>query len=207
MSIINSIVVGKAKGKVGNVVLVNLKGQQVMKSLNTSPANPKTPLQVASRSKMSNAVLAWQFLAVYLQYMSPLRKSTESTYNAFVRLSKSSFDAEVASSPSKAAQMLNDLNIGAGNFISATTATYLSGSIACLMNTGGLPFMVGTICRLISYDVYSGENFILEKNVTEAEWLASVCTIVTAKENLGYSSTYFYNVSERKCSNISFIVA
>ena len=40
MAIIQSILVGKGKGKIGNVVLSGLKGQTVAKQLNSSPFRP-----------------------------------------------------------------------------------------------------------------------------------------------------------------------
>lgn len=85
MAIINSVLIGKGRGKVGNVVLSNLKGQTVLKSLNSSPSNPKSPDQTAQRSKMAYAVKVWQvvfmFLANFKSYIKPL----ESGYNAFIR--------------------------------------------------------------------------------------------------------------------------
>ena len=85
MAIIQSILVGKGKGKIGNVVLSGLKGQTVAKQLNSSPSNPRTVAQTANRVKMSNAVLAWQYLATFMGFAKGLRKPLESVYNAFVR--------------------------------------------------------------------------------------------------------------------------
>ena len=85
MAIIQSIWVGKGKGKIGNVVLSGLKGQTVAKQLNSSPSNPRTVAQTENRVKMANTVLAWQFLAIFMSYAKGLRKPLESVYNAFVR--------------------------------------------------------------------------------------------------------------------------
>lgn len=85
MAIINSVLIGKGRGKVGNVVLSNLKGQTVLKSLNSSPSNPKSADQTAQRSKMAYTVKVWQvvflFMANFKSYIKPL----ESGYNAFIR--------------------------------------------------------------------------------------------------------------------------
>ena len=42
MAIIDSVLVGKGRGKIGNVVLQGIKGQTISKQLNPAPANPRT---------------------------------------------------------------------------------------------------------------------------------------------------------------------
>ena len=51
MAIINSLVFGKAKNKIGNVVLFITRGQTVARDYNASPLNPRTPLQTDKRNK------------------------------------------------------------------------------------------------------------------------------------------------------------
>lgn len=51
MAIINSLVFGKAKNKVGNVVLFVTKGQTVARDYNAAPLNPRTSLQTDKRNK------------------------------------------------------------------------------------------------------------------------------------------------------------
>lgn len=51
MAIINSLVFGKAKNKIGNVVLFVTKGQTVARDYNAAPLNPRTSLQTDKRNK------------------------------------------------------------------------------------------------------------------------------------------------------------
>lgn len=51
MAIINSLVFGKAKNKIGNVVLFVTKGQTIARDYNAAPINPRTSLQTDSRNK------------------------------------------------------------------------------------------------------------------------------------------------------------
>ena len=51
MAIINSLVFGKAKNKIGNVVLFVTKGQTVARDYNATPLNPRTSLQTDKRNK------------------------------------------------------------------------------------------------------------------------------------------------------------
>ena len=51
MAIINSLVFGKAKNKIGNVVLFVTKGQTVARDYNAEPLNPRSSLQTNKRNK------------------------------------------------------------------------------------------------------------------------------------------------------------
>lgn len=51
MAIINSLVFGKAKNKIGNVVLFIAKGQTIARDYNAAPLNPRTSLQTDKRNK------------------------------------------------------------------------------------------------------------------------------------------------------------
>ena len=86
MAIINSVLTGKAKGKIGNIVLATVKGQTTAREYNPNPTYSDSAGQTLQRGRLRNAVMAWQFLNVFLQYAKPLAKSTESVYNAFIRL-------------------------------------------------------------------------------------------------------------------------
>ena len=86
MAILQSVLTGKAKGKVGNLVLATVKGQTTAREYNPNPTYSDTAGQKLQRGRLANAVMAWQFLNIFLQYAKPLAKSTESVYNAFIRL-------------------------------------------------------------------------------------------------------------------------
>ena len=123
MAIIQSILVGKGKGKIGNVVLSNLKGQTVAKQLNSSPSNPRTVAQTANRVKMANAVLAWQFLSSFMSNAKGLRKPLESIYNAFVRTVVSDMSSVLAGSRALAAKNALGLNLFSGNWFKVSISS------------------------------------------------------------------------------------
>ena len=60
MAIVNSIILGRAKGSIGNVTLSTQKGRVIAKQKATIVSNPNTPAQQEQRSKLSKGVLAWQ---------------------------------------------------------------------------------------------------------------------------------------------------
>lgn len=62
MAIVNSIILGRAKGSIGNVSLSTQKGRVIAKQKATIVANPNTPPQQEQRSKLAKAVAAWQLV-------------------------------------------------------------------------------------------------------------------------------------------------
>lgn len=75
MAIINSLVFGKAKNKIGNVVLFVTKGQTVARDYNAAPVNPQTPLQTAKRNKYySSKRVTRELYPFYKNVYYPARK-------------------------------------------------------------------------------------------------------------------------------------
>lgn len=75
MAIINSLVFGKAKNKIGNVVLFNTKGQTVARDYNAAPLNPRTPLQTNKRNKYySSKRVTQELYPFYKNIYYPARK-------------------------------------------------------------------------------------------------------------------------------------
>lgn len=203
MAIINSTVMGKSKGKIGNVVTTTLKGQVIAKSRNYHPANPKTEGQVNSRGKMSNAVKAWQFLSIFLVHINALRKPVESNYNAFIRLAKNLFNDAVAGSASEAAGQLVDMSFGSSNFAQVTGIVNNVTTANVSFSTGGLPWISGTKVRVISFDSVSGDQKVTERDVTEIEWNAGTANVLNSCVDNYNAGAYLYCTTEKKCSTIT----
>lgn len=202
MAIINSIVMGKSRGKIGNVVTCNLKGQVVAKSRNYAPANPKTTLQTNSRAKMSNAVMAWQFLVTFMANAFAIRKPLESTYNAFVRLSKNLFSDAIADSGALALAAMSSFTFGLGNFVSIVSGSLLGTTATITFETGGIPFVTGSKVRNISFIPATGQNVIVDRAITEAEWLAGQLSLTGCLTGSEMMFTYIYETASNKISNI-----
>ena len=92
---------GHARGKVGSLVFSRIKGQQVTRARNTSPANPRTASQMYQRALFSDAVKFFtRGRRNLFQFAFEDKKANESDYNAFMRnnakrgvvISKAAFD-------------------------------------------------------------------------------------------------------------------
>ncbi|WP_407478588.1 DUF6266 family protein [Elizabethkingia meningoseptica] len=84
MAILNSIILGRAKGSIGNVTLSTQKGRVIAKQKATIVSNPKTDEQMLQRNGLSIAVYLWQKLNVYIKEGITITSQYGNQYNAFV---------------------------------------------------------------------------------------------------------------------------
>lgn len=77
---------GSARGKLGQVVLATVKGQQTARTYQATVANPKSTSQTEQRAKFANAVKFYKRSQQNLyKFAYEDKKKTESDYNAFMR--------------------------------------------------------------------------------------------------------------------------
>ena len=76
----------KARGKLGDVVLSQLKGQQIARAYQPTVANPRTTAQTDQRILFSNAVKFYKHATQNLfKFAYEDKRANESYYNAFMR--------------------------------------------------------------------------------------------------------------------------
>ena len=81
-----SLFFGNARGKLGQVVLSTMKGQQIARAWQPRVANPKTSQQQLQRAKFANAVKFFKRAQQNLfKFAFEDRRKNESDYNAFMR--------------------------------------------------------------------------------------------------------------------------
>lgn len=206
MAIIQSILVGKGKGKIGNVVLSGLKGQTVAKQLNSSPSNPRTVAQTANRVKMANAVLAWQFLANFMGYAKGLRKPLESVYNAFVRGVVQDMATLLETSRALAAAAALRLGSFSGNWFTIENVSTTNAALKAEFNTSGIAWASTYRIVFMYFSYGSGLQKVVERALTEAEFNAGkVSHTTTDVADVEMTSLYIYDSATSKITNISSI--
>lgn len=205
MAIIQSILVGKGKGKIGNVVLSGLKGQTVAKQLNSSPTNPRTVAQTGNRVKMANAVLAWQFLAQFFSEAKALRKPLESTYNAFVRSVKSGMLSALLLSRVEAAISALSYESIAGNWFGISLSNLDQDEVKVTLSATGVAHSESMRVRGILLSSTSGEQSIVDRAITLVEFNAGNFNLqfpaIDAPDAVG---AYVYDSSGSKITNVAF---
>ena len=81
-----SLFFGRATGKLGQIVLSNVKGQQIARAWQPKVANPRTSVQQIQRAKFANAVKFYKRATQNLfKFAFEDKRKTESDYNAFMR--------------------------------------------------------------------------------------------------------------------------
>lgn len=81
-----SLFFGNARGKLGQVVLSTVKGQQIARAWQPKVANPRTSVQQVQRAKFANSVKFYRRATQNLfKFAFEDKKRTESDYNAFMR--------------------------------------------------------------------------------------------------------------------------
>lgn len=81
-----SLFFGRATGKLGQIVLSNVKGQQIARAWQPKVANPRTSVQQMQRAKFANAVKFYKRATQNLfKFAYEDKRKTESDYNAFMR--------------------------------------------------------------------------------------------------------------------------
>lgn len=205
MAIIQSILVGKGKGKIGNVVLSNLKGQTVAKQLNSSPSNPRTVAQTANRVKMANAVLAWQFLSSFMSNAKGLRKPLESIYNAFVRTVVSDMSSVLAGSRALAAKYALELKLFSGNWFTVSISSVANNAINISFSSDGAVWSPSSRARGIVFDPDTNIQVVIDRSISEVEFNAGTIVLqssVSIPEDS--AAVYLYDSATSKTTNIAF---
>lgn len=84
MAIIDSIILGRAKGSIGNVTLSTQKGRVIAKQKATIVSNPNTLAQQSQRGKLAKGVLAWQKLNNVIKSGWTSLMQFSSAYNTYI---------------------------------------------------------------------------------------------------------------------------
>lgn len=79
-----NILLGYARGKVGDLVFVRRGGEQIVRPYVGMVKNPQTRPQMVQRIKWPNLVAAWRVLKPYIQMGMQDKKPSQSDYNAFI---------------------------------------------------------------------------------------------------------------------------
>lgn len=112
MAIINSIVVEKARGSIGNVTFSRVGYVDVAKQKPDSGVRKSTPLQVTKQRKLENNYKAYSFLNLSLKGWKPYKRQKENIWNCFARVTNSFFSSDSYSENVQAANELCGHEIG-----------------------------------------------------------------------------------------------
>ena len=78
-----NLLLGTAKGRIGDVVFVRRLGEQNTRAYNPKIKNPRTPAQMRNRLRLSNIVNGYKILAIPGSFQT--EKAGQTNYNAFIK--------------------------------------------------------------------------------------------------------------------------
>lgn len=201
MAVINSVAVGAAKGKVGNIVYSRSAGRTIARKYQPSVKNPNTPEQQAQRTRMSAIVGLWNVFSAPMAKAFRGRKRTTSAYNAFV-------SANVAKMPdtgdTDAAAVLAgkpeiEITFGAlGNVVTTRQSDFVvDANISSCKNR----LTVGDKLVVFSGNMAGEEVLITEQTLTQDDITAGTVSINHVTEAEGFVCVYAYTAKGNKSSN------
>lgn len=88
---INSILIGKGSGSAGNVTVLQLKGQTILKQKATIVGNPRTEKQMNQRRMINRAVFVWTLLGGVLRQGWTSLLPFCSEYNTYISVNADFF--------------------------------------------------------------------------------------------------------------------
>lgn len=200
---INSILIGKGSGSAGNVTVVQLKGQSILKQKATIVSNPRSSGQISQRNMVTRAVYVWQLFGSVLKQGFTSLLPHSSQYNTFVSVNAPFFKGAtftketfrlidlVGSTASKGS--LGELQADALEINSTDLAVNLNkNSLSSIAKAGD------KIVCIANYETEETANYA-EVEVTVA-MLASVHPLANFELNLGTATgdliVAFFLVSE-----------
>jgi hypothetical protein len=92
---INSLIIGKGSGSAGNVTVVQLKGQSILKQKATNVSNPRSVLQVHQRKMINRGVFVWQLFGAVLKQGFTSLLPHSSQYNTFISANAAFFKSAI----------------------------------------------------------------------------------------------------------------
>lgn len=190
MAHINSIALGKAHGKLGNVIFQSYKNKVIARQCNTSISSQPSEKQIQQRQKLKVAGLAYNYLSQFLGDAVGIMKYGENMSSAFLRITQSQLPANVCISPIEAAGFLFGGIYGIASPFHILEFN-LSGSVPTIKFNGqGSDFLPNTYANLFSWNEITGQQNHVVEELTESQWNSG--TYVCSEMFIDYDAVACY---------------
>ena len=194
----------KVSGSVGGTTANMLKGQQVIKEKVAKKGSILPANFSLAQIQMSNVVMLWQFLALFLSKALYIRKATESVYNAFVRLSVGLTSADLYTDTIDAVGNFGGTTIGSGKWVTMNSATVTATIPTIDFITNGIPWVATRRMRYMGVNGTTLATEIRDVAISEAQWNAKTLVGAAFPAGMVAVMVYIYDAQARKISDIKF---
>lgn len=146
---------GMARGKVGDVVLTRLAGEQVARARNRAPKNPKTTKQMAQRAALATCVEFYtRGVKNLFKFAFESKKPSESDYNAFVRANIGIIPVQSHKSLAENNSVFGPIIMSQGSLTEPAfefSSEYIKGALICRpIPTDGDAMTIGQMSKAIA---------------------------------------------------------
>jgi hypothetical protein len=201
MAIIDSVVMGSARNKVGEITLSVIKGRTIARKYQRDVHNPNTPAQERQRNKMHNNVLVFQLVKNVIEKGFLQKGKYQSTYNAFVSANIADMSTEKDFTAEDVLQSMGaPLNIAKG---SLKLVNPHNNGIQNYVTFDGAEKEMKIGDKLVIFGILSGgiiaayETVTITQNMIEDTSYYSTIQIGT----VNWVGAYWYTADQKKSSN------
>ena len=172
MAIINSIILGRAKGSIGNVSFSTQKGRVIARQKPSIVANPRTQAQLDQRAKVSAVNVAWYMIGNVIKSGITQLVGYGSQFNTYVSKNADVFAGkEFTKETFKTMDLVGSFaSVGANPKLPFTLVTQDISTLEVSFNknTFGLYAKVGDILKVVAGKDLASEQSYSEVAVTQA---------------------------------------
>lgn len=112
MALINSIALGKASGKLGNVIFQSYQKKTVARQKNSTISTEPSDLQLKQQRAFLNNVRAFTYLEPFLQFWKPRDFPLLNKYQAFIKFTNSFYSRSIPTKGFLAVRALRNQSFG-----------------------------------------------------------------------------------------------
>lgn len=204
MARINSVMLGKAKNKLGNAVLYIRHGETIAREYVSSILNPNTPAQIDVKNKFVNASEIVKHTVGYLYYQKfnmPRTKTVRSWWQSYLF---PFMPSSLSSIWQNDYYLLRGNEILNNNWLSVEDIELFDNTLNVLLNSPSRLYRVGVFVRVLIFDVETSAPVVLDKMITELEWNVGIVSFHDLGALGDMPTAYVFSESEKRASGVMF---
>lgn len=211
MAIINSVLTGYGRNKIGNVVLSIVKRKTVAKQYQPVVNQPKSPAQLAYETRLKNAGAAWQYCkSLFSNYNLGLNPG-ESSYNVYLRNALPFMPDNVVLSQMDSYRKFKNREFKGYSLLRIVEVNVRSvepvvGGTEILFLTYGLPYEANKYINIFAVDSETGNRQFISRLITENEWNNELILEPPISNGNDLPAAYITDFEASKMSNVMFFV-
>lgn len=209
MAIINSVLTGYGRNKIGNVVLSIVKGKTIAKQYQPIVNQPNSPAQIAYETRLKNAGAAWQYCkSLFSNYNLGLRPG-ESSYNVYLRNALPLMPDNVLLSQAEAYYKFKNREFKGFSLLKIVEVNFrfvepVAGGTEILFLTYGMPYEANKYINIFAIDSETGNRQFVSRLITESEWNSELILEPPFTNANDLPAAYITDFETSKMTNVMF---